>query len=188
MDEQQNEQPKLTSRRDLLRVGLAAGGAAVITGQAVAAPKTAGHGNPANLPPNVADWSRTLGDGVAVRAYGKPSKHEAHVIRRDVEWLTASRQSSVSFTPIHELDGIITPNGVCFERHHAGIAELDPNDYRLVLHGLGRAAAGLHARRPQADAAGQPRLFLRMRGELRHGMARRAAQRRPISPTAWCIA
>jgi len=136
MAKQDNEQPKLTSRRDLLRVGLAAGGAAVITGQASAAPKAAGHGNPANLPPNIADWSRMLGDGVAVRAYGKPSKHEAHVIRRDVEWLTASRQSSVSFTPIHELDGIITPNGVCFERHHAGIAELDPNDYRLVLHGL----------------------------------------------------
>jgi sulfane dehydrogenase subunit SoxC len=134
MAKQDTDKAKLTSRRDLLRTGLAAGGAAVMTGQAMAAP--AGHGNPANLPPNIADWSRTLGDGVAVRAYGKPSKHEAHVIRRDVEWLTASRQSSVSFTPIHALDGIITPNGVCFERHHAGIAEVDPNDYRLVLHGL----------------------------------------------------
>jgi sulfane dehydrogenase subunit SoxC len=138
MAKQETNKAKLTSRRDLLRTGLAAGGAAVMTGHAVAAPKgaPAGHGNPANLPPNIADWSRTLGDGVAVRAYGKPSKHEAHVIRRDVEWLTASRQSSVSFTPIHELDGIITPNGVCFERHHAGVAEVDPNDYRLVLHGL----------------------------------------------------
>jgi sulfane dehydrogenase subunit SoxC len=77
-----------------------------------------------------------LGDGVAVRAYGKPSKHEAHVIRRDVEWLTASRESSVSFTPIHELDGIITPNGLCFERHHGGIAEIDPADYQLMIHGL----------------------------------------------------
>ena len=82
------------------------------------------------------DWTRSLGDGVAVRAYGKPSKHEAHVIRRDVEWLTASRESSVSFTPLHALDGIITPNGLCFERHHAGIAEIDPADYRLILHGL----------------------------------------------------
>ena len=45
-------------------------------------------------------------------------------------------QSSVSFTPLHELDGIITPNGLCFERHHAGIAEIDPADYRLILHGL----------------------------------------------------
>ena len=89
-----------------------------------------------NLPPNIADWSKTLGDGVAVRPYGHPSKFEKNVIRRDVQWLTASRESSVSFTPLHELDGIITPNGLCFERHHSGIAEIDPNDYRLVIHGL----------------------------------------------------
>src|SRR5437764_14513058 len=93
-------------------------------------------GNPKNLPPNVPEWTRALGDGVAVRPYGKPSKHEAHVIRRDVQWLTASRESSVSFTPLHELDGIITPNGLCFERHHGGIAEIDPEDYRLIVHGL----------------------------------------------------
>ena len=24
----------------------------------------------------------------------------------------------------------------CFERHHAGIAEIDPVDYRLIIHGL----------------------------------------------------
>ncbi len=117
------------SRRQVLRAGLAAGGAALMGGSAIAA-------NPENLPPNVPEWTRVLGDGVAVRAYGKPSKHEAHVIRRDVEWLTASRESSVSFTPIHELDGIITPNGLGFERHHSGIAEIDPADYRLILHGL----------------------------------------------------
>jgi sulfane dehydrogenase subunit SoxC len=109
-------------------------GAAGLTGAALTG--TAQAGNPKNLPPNVPDWTRQLGDGVAVRPYGKPSKHEAHVIRRDVQWLTASRESSVSFTPLHELDGIITPNGLCFERHHAGIAEIDPEDYRLIVHGL----------------------------------------------------
>jgi sulfane dehydrogenase subunit SoxC len=117
------------SRRGLLRTAAAAGGAA-LAGSANAV------GDPANQPPNVPEWTRVLGDGVATRPYGAPSKHEAHVVRRDVEWLTASRQSSVSFTPIHELDGIITPNGLCFERHHAGIAEVDPADYRLILHGL----------------------------------------------------
>ena len=119
------------SRRAVLRAALAAGGAA-----ALGHPALAGAGNPANQPPNVPDWTRYLGDGVAIRAYGKPSKHEAHVIRRHVEWLTASRESSVSFTPLHELDGIITPNGLGFERHHSGIAEIDPADYRLILHGL----------------------------------------------------
>ena len=133
MAEQNSRESKTASRRAFLRGGLAAGGAA-FGGSALAAPQ--GPGNPANQPPNVPDWSKVIGDGVAVRAYGKPSKHEAGVIRRDVEWLTASRESSVSFTPIHALDGIITPNGVCFERHHSGIAEVDPADYRLMIHGL----------------------------------------------------
>ena len=119
---------RATSRRRFLAAatGLAAG---------AVAPRALAD-NAKNLPPNVADWTRTLGDGVAVRAYGHPSKHEKHVVRRDVQWLTASRESSVSFTPLHELDGIITPSGLCFERHHSGIAEIDPADYRLMLHGL----------------------------------------------------
>ena len=125
------------SRRALLRSGLAAvGGVAALGRSRSALAETAVAGNPANQPPNVPEWSRYLGEGVAVRSYGKPSQHEAHVIRRDVEWLTASKESSVSFTPLHALDGPITPNGLCFERHHAGIAEVDPADYRLVLHGL----------------------------------------------------
>jgi sulfane dehydrogenase subunit SoxC len=118
---------KTVSRRGLLTGAAALGGAAA--GDALA-------GNPQNLPPNVPEWSRVLGDGVAVRPYGKPSKFESQVIRRDVQWLTASRESSVSFTPLHALDGIITPNGLAFERHHGGIAEIDPEDYRLVVHGL----------------------------------------------------
>ena len=118
------------SRRALLRSGLIAG-VATLGGKAAAAA-----GNPLNQPPNVPDWSKYLGDGVAVRAYGRPSRHEAHVVRRDVEWLTAAKESSVSFTPLHALDGVITPNGLCFERHHAGVAEIDPADYRLILHGL----------------------------------------------------
>ena len=63
-------------------------------------------------------------------------EYEKHVIRRTVPWLTATPESSVSFTPLHALDGIITPNGLCFERHHSGIAEIDPADHRLMLHGL----------------------------------------------------
>src|SRR5947208_14105979 len=115
MDE---ERPKRPTRRRFLTAASSAT-AALAGGSALA-------GNPKNLPPNVPEWTRALGDGVAVRPYGKPSKHEAHVIRRDVQWLTASRESSVSFTPLHELDGMITPNGLCFERHQGGIAELDP--------------------------------------------------------------
>ncbi len=116
-----------TSRRTFL-AGAAGSLAAVSAARAQAAPEKA----ITELP----DWSRYLGDGVAARPYGKPSKFEAHVVRRDVEWLTASRESSVNFTPLHELDGIITPSGLCFERHHGGIAEIDPAQYRLMISGL----------------------------------------------------
>jgi sulfane dehydrogenase subunit SoxC len=112
------------------RRGFLAGAAGIVTAGAARAD------NPQNLPPNVPDWTKTLGEGVGVRAYGLPSKHERHVIRRTVPWLTATPESSVSFTPLHALDGIITPNGLCFERHHSGIAEIDPADHRLMLHGL----------------------------------------------------
>jgi sulfane dehydrogenase subunit SoxC len=123
--------PRKVSRRRLLAEAAGLGGAAVAS-----AADRAFAGNPKNLPPNVPPWTRSLGDGVATRPYGSPSKFEQHVVRRDVSWLTASRESSVSFTPLHELDGIITPSGLAFERHHGGIAEIDPEDYRLILHGL----------------------------------------------------
>src|SRR5689334_9157741 len=116
------------SRRRFLTAaaGLAAAG--------VSAP--AALADPKNLPPTVADWTRQLGEGVGVRGYGSPSKYEKDVVRRTVPWLTATPESSVSFTPLHQLDGIITPNGLCFERHHSGIAEVNPADYRLMLHGM----------------------------------------------------
>ncbi len=119
--------------------GALAGGLSLAAGGAAAQDKGAEpvlKSNPRNLPPNVPRWSKVLGDGVAAHPYGTPSKFEKHVVRRDVEWLTASRESSVNFTPLHELDGIITPNGLCFERHHGGATEINPIDHRLMIHGL----------------------------------------------------
>ena len=58
------------------------------------------------------------------------------MIRRNVPWLTADAVSSINFTPLHALDGIITPNGLCFERHHGGAAEIPPEDFRLMINGL----------------------------------------------------
>ncbi|RAI00068.1 sulfite dehydrogenase [Acuticoccus sediminis] len=115
-------------RRKLLTAGVALGGAA-LAGRASAA-----EGDPAIL--EVKPWNQYLGPGVEAAPYGVPSPYESHVVRRDVAWLTASTESSVNFTPIHELDGIITPNGLCFERHHAGVAEIDPAEHRLMINGL----------------------------------------------------
>ena len=81
-------------------------------------------------------WSSELGDGVDASPYGIPSEFESHVIRRNVPWLTADATSSVNFTPLHALDGTITPNGLCFERHHGGVAVIDPQKYRLMVNGL----------------------------------------------------
>lgn len=88
--------------------------------------------DPALIPP----WTRSLGAGVATLGYGLPSKYEAHVQRRMSPGLTRTAQSSVSFTPLQSLFGIVTPAGVHFERHHSGMPEVDPEQHRLLIHGL----------------------------------------------------
>ncbi|TMM52848.1 sulfite dehydrogenase [Sulfitobacter sabulilitoris] len=117
---------KKPSRRAFLQGAATMGAGLTLGGQARAA-------DPAIA---VKPWMQELGDGVDTSPYGMPSEYEAHVKRRNVEWLTADTVSSINFTPLHELDGIITPNGLCFERHHAGVARLDPREYRLMINGL----------------------------------------------------
>lgn len=41
-----------------------------------------------------------------------------------------------AFTPLQDLTGTITPADLHFERHHGGVAHIDPSRYRLLLHGL----------------------------------------------------
>ena len=41
-----------------------------------------------------------------------------------------------SFTPLQDLTGTITPADLHFQRHHNGIALIDPAAYALVVHGL----------------------------------------------------
>ncbi len=121
---------KKPSRRSFL-TGAAAAGAAV-AGATIA--RAQGTPDPAIV--NMEPWAQYNGVGVDAAPYGVPSKYEADVIRRNVPWLTADAVSSVNFTPLHALDGIITPNGLCFERHHAGVAEVDPAEHRLMINGL----------------------------------------------------
>lgn len=93
---------------------------------------------PADAAPLAIPESNTvLGAGVNDTPYGSPSKYERDVVRRTVPFLTAEDKSSVSFTPLQDLDGIITPNGLCFVRDHGGSAmDIDPVQHRLVIHGL----------------------------------------------------
>jgi sulfane dehydrogenase subunit SoxC len=118
-----------SSRRAFLRGALAAGGTVAGTSMAKAA-------GPDPLITEVQPWASGLGEGVDAHPYGLPIKFESDVIRRNVEWLTADVISSINFTPIHALDGTITPQGVAFERHHSGSIELSKQDYRLMINGL----------------------------------------------------
>ena len=89
-----------------------------------------------NLPPNVPTWQKSLGRGVVSVPYGQPSKHEANLIRRTVEWLTADKIASISMSPLHKMKGIITPSGLHFERYHGGVPEIDPDDHRIMINGM----------------------------------------------------
>ncbi|MFS4583016.1 sulfite dehydrogenase [Phaeobacter sp. C3_T13_0] len=117
------------SRRQFLAGAAAVGAGAVSSSAANAA-------SPDPLITEVQDWASGLGDGVDATPYGLPIEYEADVVRRNVEWLTADTISSINFTPIHALDGTITPQGCAFERHHSGAIELRKKDYRLMINGL----------------------------------------------------
>lgn len=121
-----------TTRRGFMKAGLAAGGAMAAGGAA----KAASHGGPDPLIMETQPWRQQLGDGVDAAPYGMPISYENDVVRRTVDWLTADNIASINFTPLHELDGIITPNGVCFERHHGGAADMPKEGYRLMINGL----------------------------------------------------
>lgn len=74
---------------------------------------------------------RPLGD--AVSAYGHRSRFETAE-----RMLRAGRhpQASGSRTPLQAVRGSITPSALHFERHHAGIPDIDPAAHRLLIHGL----------------------------------------------------
>jgi sulfane dehydrogenase subunit SoxC len=90
----------------------------------------------ADNPPLIPPWTRALGAPVAATGYGSPSRFEGNVQRRPSPGLTRTGQSSVSFTPLQDLFGIITPSGVHFERHHAGMPDVDPAQHALLIHGM----------------------------------------------------
>jgi len=125
-------------RRDFLRksfLGAAAALAAGVAGRARAADGAAGDG--AILTPQ--PWATTLGQPVAAHPYGQPSPFEKNLVRRESPGLTRVSAASVSFAPLQGFFGIITPNGLHFERHHQGWQDIDPARHRLMINGLVKA-------------------------------------------------
>jgi sulfane dehydrogenase subunit SoxC len=88
-----------------------------------------------NLPPGVPEWSKKPGAPAGGKPYGVPSSYEKSVIR-DLRPTDKQYFSSSTRTPLGELDGIITPNGLFYERHHGGVPDIDPAQHRLMIHGL----------------------------------------------------
>ncbi|MGA2292016.1 MAG: sulfite dehydrogenase [Bradyrhizobium sp.] len=131
----ENELP-VASRRHFLRESGALMGGAIIggfaSGEVQAATDAAGADN---LPPKIPEWMKTPGDAMGSQLYGTPSAFEKGVVKNIPknlpQYLSASGR-----TPLQELDGIITPNGLFYERHHAGVPTIDPAQHRLMLHGL----------------------------------------------------
>lgn len=128
-------------RRDFIRNAFAAAaGAATLPAawaQGNPLPTEGGDTNILHLP----EHSRGLGQGVAqMGGYGRPSKYESGVQRRQSPGLTQTTQSSVSFAPLQSLFGIVTPSGLHFERHHQGWWDVDPSKHRLMINGLVKSA------------------------------------------------
>jgi len=83
-------------------------------------------------------WGTSLGYEVNKFPYGKPSLYEHNVVRRTSPLMSSAgdMHAAISMTPLHALKGIITPNGLHFTRTHNGVAQIDPNKFRLMIHGL----------------------------------------------------
>jgi sulfane dehydrogenase subunit SoxC len=128
-------------RRDFIRKAFAAAaaGAAVPVALAQGNPVPVEGGDPNIL--KLPEHSTGLGQGVASDGgYGKPSKYEANVQRRQSPGLTQTTQASVSFAPLQSLFGIVTPSGLHFERHHQGWWDIDPSKHRLMINGMVNAS------------------------------------------------
>jgi len=123
-----------SKRRAFLAHGAAIAGSLAAAGAARPAGAADDAQSPADPP-----WTRTLGAPILASPYGVPSRYEAGVVRRQSPGLTRTAQSSVSFTPLQSLFGIITPSGLHYERHHAGVPDVVPDQHQLMIHGLVRA-------------------------------------------------
>jgi sulfane dehydrogenase subunit SoxC len=116
----------LLSRRHLLGLGLAGAGS-VLANSVLAADASR---------VTIPSWSKIPGRDPS--AYGNPSSFAGAYQRLAGNPSATLPGSGVSRTPLHLLQGNITPNSLHFERHHAGVPAIDPAQHRLVIHGMVR--------------------------------------------------
>jgi sulfane dehydrogenase subunit SoxC len=115
----------LLDRRALLRAGVFAAGLAGIGAGIAQAAESIGDDAP--------EWMKIPGRSLS--SYGIPSKWQSDVQRSFIV-LPGRAGTGASRTPLHLLEGTMTPNGLHFERHHNGVPDIDPSRHELVIHGL----------------------------------------------------
>lgn len=125
MSEHERPSKSAISRRSLLA------GAAGIAGVALTKQRSANAEQPT---PEEAvqqvERDPTKVPGRPASAVGRRSPFEQP--RRSV----SNSPGGVSRTPLQDLDGVITPADLHYERHHAGVPEIDPARYSLLIHGM----------------------------------------------------
>jgi sulfane dehydrogenase subunit SoxC len=115
----------LLDRRTLLRAGVLAAGVASLGAGIAHAADSIGESAP--------EWMKTPGRPFS--GYGMPSKWQEKV-QRAFTPAPGRAGTGSSRTPLHLMEGTITPNGLHFERHHNGIPDIDPDHHELFIHGL----------------------------------------------------
>ena len=117
----------LISRRHLLRVGASGAGLALSAGAL---------GADQGLSFQIPTWSRQPGPGAT--PYGARSPFADNLQRLAAQPNPTYPGVGASRSPLQHLQGTITPNSLHFERHHAGVPNIDPSQHILVINGLVR--------------------------------------------------
>src|SRR5919205_153014 len=125
--EQDSQGPRL-SRRRLLALASAAA-AALAFGQPGSTQSPASGSSPS--PSAGADRTKVQGTPISHLGNRSPFVHLERTFADN-----PTRTASWSLTPLQDLNGIITPSQLHFERHHAGVPTIDPAKHRLLIHGL----------------------------------------------------
>ena len=81
----------------------------------------------ANLPPNVPVWMQE--PGAPSSAYSERAPAEQDVLR-------LAPVPNVSFSPLADIQGTLTPNALFYEVHYGGVPAIDPAEHRLLVHGM----------------------------------------------------
>jgi sulfane dehydrogenase subunit SoxC len=118
----------LLNRRIFLERALLTG---AVSATGIGSTVTDARAEPLTLPP----WMTR--PGAQFTGYGQPSRFEAKVVRAWAQTPNPATEGiGAARTPLHLLNGTITPNGLHFDRSHSGTPDIDPDQHRLLIHGL----------------------------------------------------